>query len=103
MFGPNPNLRTTYGYEAPITSATSSPTAIDRSENSLTSGGFWSDEAGMGVEYGAQDPPAPGQTTNRFVADDCQGCSESTTRHPRESRTANPGRLRYSTRSSGLA
>src|SRR5215204_458597 len=30
MFGPKPNLRTTYGYEAPITSATSKPTMTER-------------------------------------------------------------------------
>ena len=48
MFGPNPNLSTTYGYEAPMTSATSRPTAIDRGENSRTSGGFCWDDAGIG-------------------------------------------------------
>ncbi len=46
MFGPKPNLSTTYGYDAPMTSATINPTKIERGENSRMSGGFWRDEAG---------------------------------------------------------
>src|SRR4051812_37927945 len=40
MFGPNPNFRTTYGYEAPISSATSRPTATERGVNSRMCAGL---------------------------------------------------------------
>src|SRR5262245_5927696 len=38
--GPNPSLRTTYGYEAPMRPATKNPHRIARGENSRKSGGF---------------------------------------------------------------
>src|SRR5438105_12661034 len=39
-FGPKPSFNTMYGYDAPITAATTSPQRIDRRDNSRTFAGL---------------------------------------------------------------
>ena len=50
-FGPKPNFSTQYGYAAPITTATTRPTRMDRTVSSGATGGGagWRDAGGGGA------------------------------------------------------